>query len=122
MKTYCKVCGVHFKPELDSTFKTPCNFWGDMGLSNLDTETKKKIWDWMFDLPSDEIYIKTGIGLAFSLKGYVPPKGTEFKDIVSNWNDLSEEEQQQFQRDYFKGKVSNSGGLPIYYGKPEEEN
>ena len=45
MKIACETDIIHFEDEFKDTFKPPCNFWGDMGLANIEVELKKKIWE-----------------------------------------------------------------------------
>lgn len=109
MKLLCGFCGVHFVQDFDLTLKSPCNFWGEHGLSNIDIEDKRKLWGWAFAMPSDELYIKHGVGITLDFRAVPTRKGMEFKEIFSNYEELSEEEQQQLQRKYYKGEVKYLG-------------
>ncbi len=120
MKAYCNHCGVHFINEFETTLKPICNYWGDLGLANLDVDLKKKLWDWIFLLPSDEVFIRTGVGISIAIKGVPVEKKDEFEHMVTNWSSMSEEEKQEFQRNYFKGKIPNNG-MPITYGTPKKD-
>lgn len=101
MKAFCGVCMIHFKDEFDNTLKAPCNYWGDLGMGNLENDLKRKLWDWLFLLPSDEIGLKSGIGVAISLQGVPIEDGDKFENLIPGYKDLSEEQRKQAQRDWF---------------------
>ena len=65
MKTYCKTCTIHFIDEFEKTLETPCNYWGDIGMTNIPVDVKKKLWDWIFSLPADELPMKYKIGITY---------------------------------------------------------
>lgn len=113
----CGICGIHFPQDFDATLKTPCNFWGEHGLSNISVEDKRLIWDWIFKMPSDPMYIKYGINMVFSF-GVTPiGKVQPFNELFENYDQLTEEEQQQLQRKYY------SGGIPTFEkGQPNGKN
>lgn len=106
MKMACKTDGIHFPKDFKITLKPPCNFWGDMGLSNLPINYKKKLWDWMFAMPADEIGIKFKIGLAFTLQGIGIPDDKKFENLVPGYSTWDEKKQQEFQKEYYLGKVN----------------
>lgn len=104
MKFYCTVDGVHFKQEFEKTLEPPCNLWGEMGMSNVPVALRKKLWEWYFTMPSDEIALscKISVGLVFKI-GAIEP-GDEFKNKVKGYEDWTEARQQEFQKEYFKRK------------------
>lgn len=105
MKFYCQSCGVHFPKEFEKTLKPPCNFWGQMGMSNLPKEYKKKVWDWVFSLPVDEIALKFKIGIGISLSSQPVSGENDFIKMIPGYEKMSEKEQQEAQRKYFKDKT-----------------
>ena len=117
MKIGCNNCGIHFPQDFDTTFKPPCNFWGDAGMANLDTDLKKKLWDWIFMCPSDEIFIKNRYGISFEFRGIAQSEDTQFIKVVPGYKDMTELEQQEFQRKYFKnlkqGKETVINAVPV---------
>lgn len=115
MKVGCKFCGIHFAHDFEKTLESPCNFWGDAGLANISPEDKKKLWDWCFSFPSDEFFVKYKVGLGFKWSAQPLVERLKWENIVTNWKDMTEEEKQEFQRNYFAGKFPDTG-LPIVYG------
>jgi hypothetical protein len=114
MKFYCKVDGIHFPQDFEMTLKAPCNFWGDMGMSNVSEPMKLKIWDWIFSAPSDELALKEKTGLSIGITGVALSEDKQFKSVVPGYEDMTEEQQQQFQRDYFKkAQESPDGSVPL---------
>lgn len=123
MKIFCQTDGIHFKDEFKDTLKPPCNFWGDIGMTNLPVKTKYIIWDWMFSLPADEIGLKFNVGISFSVKGIAIAEESRFENIVPDYKKLSEKEQKEFQRQYFKGKIDLSKlGVPEKHQKDKIVN
>lgn len=118
VKESCKFCGVHFPQDFEKTLLPPCNFWGDRGLSNAPVEIKKKIWDWVFSCPADEIFITCNVSFVSEWFALPVPDSAKFENIVQNWNSLSEKERQDFQRSWFRGEVPYNG-IPIIYGKKD---
>lgn len=102
MKFHCSIDGVHFPQEFDDTLKAPCNFWGDIGMSNLDLDLKRKFWDWLFNCPTDEIGIRSQIGISIQFQTIPLDKEDMFKTKVVGYSDWNETQQQQFQKEYFK--------------------
>jgi hypothetical protein len=98
MKVFCKVDGIHFPQDFERTLKPPCNYWGDMGMGNLQEDLKKKFWDWLFSMPSDEIGLKSKIGIAVDFKTVALENGDWFANTIPGYNEMSEEEQQDAQR------------------------
>lgn len=107
MKIGCKVDGVHFVNDFDLTFIPPCNFWGDLGFSNLPIELKKKFWDWVFTMPTDEIAIasKLGVGISFTVTPI--DDATLFENTVKGWHNLTEGEKQLVEKNHFKLYAKN---------------
>lgn len=110
MKAFCSFCGCHFPQDFEKTLIAPCNFWGDHGMSNFSVEVKKEFWDWLFSMPVDKMHILYGVDLPVSFKAVPIAQGNKFEDIVLNWAELSEEDKQTFQRNWFKDR---SLGLPL---------
>lgn len=113
MKVICKNCGCHFKFE--ETLQMPCNYWGDRGLANLPVKDKKKLWNWMFKAPFDELYIKYDLAFEMDFTANRVLDKVKFEDIVENWNQLLEEEKQKFQKEYFLKYKNQVPSLKIYY-------
>lgn len=120
MKFYCRVDGVHFKTEFKDTFIPPCNFWGDLGMSTIPMDLKKKFWDWLFSMPTDEIgeTAKIAIGVSFTT-GPISDENA-FKEKVPHYDDWSEKEQQEFQRKFFKA-VNRGENMDKWLAKFIEE-
>lgn len=100
MKMNCRVDGLHFPQDFEETLKPPCNLWGELGLSNLDLELKKKFWDWYFAMPADEISIKAKVVMGVQFVVSAVRKEDEWKNKVAGYEDLTEKEQQELQREY----------------------
>jgi len=110
VKAYCKFCGVHFPDDFEKTLSAPCNFWGEHGMSNLTVEVKKEVWDWLFSAPIDKLNVLYNIDMPITFNAVPTASGGRFEDIVMNWADLSEEDKQSFQRNWFKDRQL---GLPL---------
>lgn len=104
MKIFCRVCTIHFIDEFEATIKAPCNFWGDMGMGNLDIDLKKKLWDWMFSMPTDEIGIKSGLGIWIQMGANPIQEEDKFENIIPGYVVMSEEEKKLSQKEYIKNK------------------
>lgn len=108
MKFGCGVDGVHFANEYEQTLKPPCNFWGDLGMSNMPEDLKKKFWDWLFSMPTDEIGLKSSIGIAIQISTAPIKPEDRLENKIVGYNELSDSERQMFQKEYFlrlrKGK------------------
>lgn len=101
MKVFCLNCGCHFREDFEGTLK--CGFWKMKGLQNLSTKFKKRIWNWIFSSPQDELAGATGYLLEFDWRA--APKRyeeNEFAKEVPNYNKWPDEKRKQFQREYFK--------------------
>lgn len=120
MKFYCKNDAIHFVQDFELTLKPPCNFWGDLGMSNLQIELKKKLWDWIFACPTDEIGILSNIAVSIQIEGIPIPDETKFENVVPGYKDLTEIEQQEYQRKYFKLKRTNPNAIPPRIPKKEK--
>ncbi len=104
MKLPCRTCGVHFPQDFDKTNEPACNLWGDIGFTNVSREIREKLWIWIFSMPTDEIYLETSLALGFNVyAGYVP-KEDSFDSRFPEYKNMTEEQQQEFQRDFFKNK------------------
>lgn len=119
MKTFCKVCTIHFQDEFEETLKPPCNYWGDNGMSNMPAYYKKKIWDWLFSLPADEIGEKCNIGISVTYNGVPIEPSDKFENTIPGYVDLTENEKKAFQKDFFKKKLK--GENPVNTAKPKKE-
>lgn len=123
MKIFCNQCAIHFKGDFKETLKAPCNFWGDLGLSNIEATDKKRLWDWLCELPSDEFAIKYGIGLGFKLSSQVVNLKESWDKIYPNYNNLSEKQKQDLQKKHFKAHMQGSKKpiAPFIKKKDDEE-
>lgn len=101
MKIFCKACGIHFPQDFDLTFISPCNYWGDLGMTNIPPVLKRKFWDWLFQMPSDELS-GYGIGIGVQFLVGVVEDYNKFENMVPEWPTMTEEQRQSFQRKYFK--------------------
>ena len=102
MKMPCNQCGCHFPQDFDETFSAPCNIWGDMGASNLPDDYKKRIWDWFFTLPADEMGLKFSLGVSV-LINFVPIQPESmFENRIPGYSELDEAEKQAVQKKWFK--------------------
>lgn len=107
MKVYCNNCSIHFKHEFETTMKPPCNYWGEMGMSTLQPELKKKLWDWLFEMPADEIGIAAKLGISFSINSAPITEDSKFENIIPGYDKMNEKQRQEAQRTYFKMKKSS---------------
>lgn len=115
MKVICSQCGCHFKNNFDDTLKMPCNYWGDKGLANLPIKDRKRLWNWIFSAGFDELMIKYNLGIEFNFKAFQILDKVKFESIVENWNELTEEGRQKFQKEYFLKYGNELPSLKIYY-------
>lgn len=109
MKTSCRFCGIHFVDEFEKTLKPGCNYWGDKGMGNASNVFKKQCWDWVFSMPADSA-LGEDIMLTFDFAALPVTGKSMFVDMVPNWNDLTEDERKEFQRNYFKDLQK---GMPL---------
>ena len=118
MKAYCTFCGCHFPDEFEKTLEPPCNFWGEHGLSNVSKGIKKEIWDWLFSAPIDKLNVMYKMSMPIKFNAVPMAVGAGFDSIVSNWSDLTEKEKQDFQRLWFKERMSGRKPppIPFHYG------
>lgn len=105
MKIVCRVCVVHFADEFEDTLKAPCNFWGDIGLSNISNEDKKKFWDWSLTTIADEFFVKYNLRLNHQCFFDIPTDEEKVENSIPNYKTMSEEEKKQAQKEYFKEKI-----------------
>lgn len=119
IKILCQNCGCHFKNEFKLSLKPECNFWGERGMGNLPVKDKQKLWDWYFSAPFDEIMIKNNLNVLMSLMAVPIKRSVQFKDIVENWETLSEKDKQQFQKDYFQKYGSELPDKKMIYDPAE---
>lgn len=71
-------------------------------MANMPDEDKIKIWNWIFSLPADEIGLKHSIGIGIQISTAPINKADLFENQIEGYNELSEEERQRIQKDYFK--------------------
>lgn len=108
MKIQCVTCGVHFPSELQRTYTEDCGFWKSHGMGTAPSEIKSRVWEWCFYINADEIFGKYKMNFAFSFQFLPVALGKTFKEIVPNWENMTEEEQQNFERDWFKEQQRQS--------------
>lgn len=123
MKIPCRVDSLHFKNEFEDTLKSPCNLWGDLGLSNISIESKKKFWDWFFSAPMDEIAIEDKIGMSIEFSSAPILPETEFKNIYPGYENLEDQDKQELQKEFHKRKklgVSTEGLLVDIIARKEK--
>lgn len=101
MKIGCSQCGCHFRQEFEKTLKPPCNMWGDKGFTNLPVKYKKKLWDWVFKMPSDEISILFDTAIAWMVQGVPILERDKFVNLVPGWEKYDEMRQQDIERWWF---------------------
>lgn len=118
IKAYCKFCGIHFPDDFEKTLLPPCNFWGEHGLSNIDKDIKKEVWEWLFSAPIDKLNVLYKMDMPITFNANPMVSGGGFEDIVVNWKEMNEEEQQEFQRNWFKDRLAGKPMpiTPIHYG------
>lgn len=110
MKIYDKSCGIHFKDEFDVTLTPPCNFWGEVGMSSLQEDLKKKVWNWLFTMPTDEISIKANLSMHISIGASPIAQEDKFENVIPGYTSMTEEGQKKAQKAYFKAKKE---GIPV---------
>ena len=119
MKLYCAVDGIHFVQDFEKTLQPPCNFWGDWGMTNVPVELKRKFWDWVYQMPTDEIALTCKLAISIGFSAHVFEEQDEFKNKIEGYESMSEEEQQQAQRAFFK-KAQRGTKSDILKRKPKE--
>lgn len=100
IKTFCSNCGVHFPIDFPRTLVPPCNFWGEHGMSTLPEENKKRIWDWLFAMPTDEL-TKFSLQLAFTFEAKPFDQADTFAIMVPGWEEMSDADRQEYERQHF---------------------
>ena len=101
-KAMCKTCGSHFPEEFEVTVGDHCTFWEQHGFpKDFPKEYKRKIWDWYFELPVDEIAHREHVAVRIAFDA-VEFAQDDFGAHIQNWLKLSEKERHQFQDDMFK--------------------
>jgi hypothetical protein len=118
MKAFCKTCTLHFVDEFEVTMKPPCNYWGDLGLTNLQSDLKKKVWDWLFLMPTDEISILANLSLGISIKAVPILDEDRFEMRIPGYKDWSDDKRKRFQKLFF---ISKAEGKVFDFKKFEEE-
>ncbi len=98
----CPTHGCHFKQEFDETLKPGCSYWESYKIPQLSDESKKLVWDWLFTIPADQILIKDNVQMASAIQFAPATQSILFKDFVPGWGKMREEEQQLFEKEYFK--------------------
>lgn len=71
-------------------------------MGNLPTEYKKKMWDWVFSMPADEIAVKFKLSVVFSIGAQPIEDANQWEKIKPGYGKMTEKEQQEFQRQHFK--------------------
>ena len=115
MKIGCSVDVIHFPQDFEDTLKSPCNFWGDCGMANMSKENKKKIWDWVFSMPADEIAIMESISMIIEFKGVPFKEEDKWENRFPGYNDLTEAEQPDLQR---QSSLAQPQGTAFSYHPP----
>lgn len=109
MKLSCSDHGIHFPADFDVTLGEDCAFWYDRGLENLPDIQKKKLWDWMFAMPTDEIWLQSRYVLGLWVNGRKMSLAEKAKLAWHKWikgyDRMTEAERQAAQKDYFNKKV-----------------
>lgn len=77
MKIPCIKHGCHFPEEFEEAWR--CPFWKSFGLGRLPKVQKRKLWDWLFQLPCDEIYLQSGYMIG------VQVSGRKSKTVENEW-------------------------------------
>ena len=103
MKVQC-TCGPHFMDDFNDTNKSPCNFWGNMGMTNVDISFRRKVWDWLFAMPADEIAIRYNINLSVGLSGTAITDNDKIENLIPGYQEMSVTEKMEAQRKYFAEK------------------
>jgi len=119
MKTACQTCVIHFVDEFEKTLIPPCNYWGQTGMSTLPTEAKKKVWDWLFSAPADEL---SGFHVGMSITYYGVPIADEerFENVIPGYSSMSEEDKKHFQKEFFR-KRQQDPNAPIIIPEKKKE-
>lgn len=112
MKVYCNTCILHFPHEFQKTLKPPCNYWGQSGMATLPTKLKRKVWNWLFSMPSDEIAVACGIGLWFEIGAAPIVEERKFENLIPGYTNLTEEQRQQAQKEWYKKKAEERAAQP----------
>jgi hypothetical protein len=111
MKALCYDCGCHFDDEFEDTLK--CTFWKRKRLHRIAKKYKKQIWDWFFSFPHDEFAIITKHLLVTSWYGAATKyKGNEFCEVFPSYEQLSDKERRDLQRQYFLNRRDEIMGAP----------
>jgi len=109
MKLPCRSCGIHFPGDYEVTLGDTCFFWEDRGLSNLPEPEKRLLWDWMFTMPADRIWLETtfvlGLNVVDRKMTIVEKAKNSWHRIIKGYNKMSEAERQAAQKKYFNNKV-----------------
>lgn len=101
MKVFCNSCSIHFLDDFASTNRAPCNFWGDMGMGNVDVSYKRKVWEWMFAMPADEIAVRYGISMQLSVGGKAIAEKDKIENKIPGYLTMTQEQKIEAQRQYF---------------------
>lgn len=104
MKVFCKTCDLHFRNEFEKTLEPICNYWGAIGMSNVPVELKKKVWDWQFSAPIDEMVVSCKLSFSFVFSTTPIQKGDTFEEIIEGYSTMTDEERREAQREYFRNK------------------
>lgn len=121
MKVFCEKCGIHFPEDFEETFKPPCNFWGDMGMATIPDDLKRKLWDWLCSVPSDEIAIRTNIAIGIEIRTALILEEDKFENKINGYTELSEEQKKIAQKTYFREMKRGTLGTLLKNKKEAKE-
>lgn len=101
MKIFCAKHEIHFSEDFPKAKN--CPLWEGYGMTELSEDLKKKVWDWMFTMPQDEIFLKTGYGIQFQMSlVYVGKSENVFAKHIKGYKDWPDKKRKRFQKAYFK--------------------
>ena len=106
-KWSCPTCGLHFEDEFEDTLKPECALWKVYNAETLETEDKKKVWDWWFSAPGNYLASKYNLYLMIQFAGFKPvvkggEHGNQFAENVRGWEKMNDAQQRDFQREWQK--------------------
>ena len=110
MKIGCRQHGVHFPHEFNITCRKDCPFWADHGMAKLPTTYKRKVWDWLFALNSDELFLATGYEMALQFYGRRANMKYLWSNIKKGYAKLSEKQRQAYQKRHVRKSLRGANG------------
>jgi len=126
-KLLCPTCGLHFDDEFLDTLKPECGMWRAFNGTKLSDEDKKKVWDWWFSAPGNELAYKYNLHLQIVFAPFKTviaggEHGNEFATSVGEkrWKKMSELEQREYQRRYNKWIMNLQSGAGVWVHLAEE--